>query len=343
MEGNDSFGHFVPYWFRYDDLFLQEPTYAYGKDWYDIPKQTKSEMVVDPTVYLVNNEDVMLVTLEAPIVHDGTFYGLTGVDISINWLQERIKQSNLYDGEARLSIVSNNGTVAATSAADTIPGKMYVDVFGLDEQQMLALERGKAGSVQLEHTLKVYSPILIGEGKTPWQVIIDIPLALITAEAQTQMYRSIYISLTLLLVILLSIFLFVSRLVKPLSSMVEITEKMAKGVLDTRNQIEYSNDEIGLMAGALEHLSDGLQRTSSFANKVGEGDLDAEFQALSEDDMLGNALVEMRENLKSIAAEDEKRNWVTKGQAEFGEILRLNNDNLKELSYNIIHHTFKYP
>jgi methyl-accepting chemotaxis protein len=342
MEGNDSFGHFVPYWFRYNDLFLQEPTYAYGKDWYDIPKQTQSEMLVDPTVYLVNEENVMLVTLEAPIVHDGVFYGLTGVDISINWLQERIKESNLYGGQAWLSVVSNNGTIAATSLHDTLPGEFYTDVFGVNEDQQLALERGKAGSVQTEERLQVFAPILIGEGKSPWQVVVDIPLTLITAEGKTQMYRSIYISLALLVVILLSIFLFVSRLVKPLSAMVKITEDMANGVLDAQSQIEYSNDEVGLMAGALEHLSEGLQRTSAFANKVGEGDLDAEFLALGEKDMLGNALVEMRENLKRIHAEDERRNWVTKGQAEFGEILRLNNDDLKVLSYSIIKHIVKY-
>ena len=31
--------------------------------------------------------------------------------------------------------------------------------------------------------------------------------------------------------------------------------------------------------------------------------------------MLGNALIEMRDNLKKVAEEDKRRNWATSGQA----------------------------
>lgn len=342
MEGNDSFGHFVPYWFRYEDLLLQEPTFAYGNDWYEIPKRTKKEMVVDPTVYTVNGESVMLVTLEAPILHDNVFYGLTGVDISINWLQDRINEAQLYDGAARLSIISNDGTIAATSAHDTLPGRKYEAIFGLEQRQKRDLELGRAGSKMTDESLKVYAPIVIGLGETPWQVSIEIPSEIITANAEDQMYRSIYISLSLLLVILLSIFFFVNRLIKPLTAMVRVTDTMSKGVLDSKVKIERSNDEIGKMADALEHLAHGLRRTTNFANSIGQGDLNADYEALSDDDVLGNALLEMRTNLKSISVGDAERNWVTVGQAEFGEILRNNNDDLSQLCYNIIHHTINY-
>ena len=46
------------------------------------------------------------------------------------------------------------------------------------------------------------------------------------------------------------------------------------------------------------------------------------------------------EQLRRI--EDEQRNWVTQGLAQFGEILRQNNDNLEELSYNILNYLVNY-
>ena len=63
---------------------------------------------------------------------------------------------------------------------------------------------------------------------------------------------------------------------------------------------------------------------------------------MSEEDVLGNSLIEMRDNLKSVAEEDKRRNWSTSGLATFGEILRQNNDNIEKLSDDIISNLVKY-
>lgn len=58
---------------------------------------------------------------------------------------------------------------------------------------------------------------------------------------------------------------------------------------------------------------------------------------------MGNALLEMRERLKGIQdeqdlakIEEEKQNWATEGVAFFGELLRKSNNNLQEMSYEIL-------
>ena len=89
----------------------------------------------------------------------------------------------------------------------------------------------------------------------------------------------------------------------------------------------------------------------SFVNKLIHGQLETEYTSGKEsgDDKLGSALVELRDNLKKNREEelkrkkeDEQRNWVTEGLARFGEILRKNNDNIQELSYNVISNLVKY-
>jgi len=66
-------------------------------------------------------------------------------------------------------------------------------------------------------------------------------------------------------------------------------------------------------------------------------------------DALTKALINLREFMvqskkdqEQRRLEEEQRTWVTQGLAQFAELLRKNNDNLEELSYNIIHYLVNY-
>jgi DNA anti-recombination protein RmuC len=123
---------------------------------------------------------------------------------------------------------------------------------------------------------------------------------------------------------------------------------MAKGILP-KGKINEGSDEIGQMATALNQVIDGQRQITNFADEIGKGNFDSEFVALSDEDTLGHSLITMREELRNAAEEEEKRkkedeqrNWATQGQAMFAEILRKNNDNMAELSYDIISNLVKY-
>jgi methyl-accepting chemotaxis protein len=137
-------------------------------------------------------------------------------------------------------------------------------------------------------------------------------------------------------------------LIRPINYIKNILLKMAKGILP-ENKIKEGNDEIGQMSYALNNLITSLQDVSEFANQIGKGNFETSFKPLSEEDNLGNSLLSMRDELKKAAEEEEKRkeedaqrNWATQGEAKFGEILRQNNDDMEELSYNIISNLVKY-
>src|SRR5690606_33853304 len=87
-----------------------------------------------------------------------------------------------------------------------------------------------------------------------------------------------------------------------------------------------ADDEMRPIIEAANKLSDNLQRASEFARAIGDGNVDHDFKAEGESDVLGNALVQMRQKLKSINEEDSKRNWSTAGRARFADILRRNDD-----------------
>jgi PAS domain S-box-containing protein len=137
-------------------------------------------------------------------------------------------------------------------------------------------------------------------------------------------------------------YLIVRSITTPINYIKDVVVKMGKGELVEDRSKKFSNDEIGEMAVAMDNLVSGLKATTSFAENIGNGKYDSQFQPLSEHDVLGNALLNMRGNLSRVAEEDKKRNWATEGMARFGEILRTNTNDVQKLSDEIIANLVKY-
>jgi methyl-accepting chemotaxis protein/PAS domain-containing protein len=153
---------------------------------------------------------------------------------------------------------------------------------------------------------------------------------------------TIGVGLALILVGIIAALLITRSIINPIEYIKKVILKMGKGELPQENQKNFNGDEVGEMAEAVEKLVVGLRSTSLFAESIGKGSYNAEFTPLSENDVLGNALIEMRNNLKQVAEDDKKRNWATEGMAIFGEILRKNNDNINRLSDEIVSNLVKY-
>lgn len=128
----------------------------------------------------------------------------------------------------------------------------------------------------------------------------------------------------------------------PINYLRDVLLKLGVGELVEDKKTKFSKDEIGEMAMATDKLVNGLKATTLFAKNIGEGKYDSEFKPLSEHDVLGNALIEMRTNLARVADEDKKRNWATEGLAIFGELLRENTSDLKKLTDTLTSKLVKY-
>lgn len=102
------------------------------------------------------------------------------------------------------------------------------------------------------------------------------------------------------------------------------------------------NDEIGVMASGINTLILGLKQTSEFAENIGKGEFNASYTPLSDDDVLGNSLINMRNNLKKVSDDDKVRNWANEGYAKFSEVLRYNYQDKKEFAYNVVFSLVKY-
>ncbi len=86
-----------------------------------------------------------------------------------------------------------------------------------------------------------------------------------------------------------------------------------------------------------------------FIDNLRQGNLNDTKLQYGKKDKLAKSLLKLRDYLvkskqeqEQGRIEEEQRTWVSQGLAQFAEILRRNNDNLEELSYNIISYLVNY-
>ncbi len=155
--------------------------------------------------------------------------------------------------------------------------------------------------------------------------------------------RIVFISAIIVILFAILATVLLSRdIVQPISYVRSIIQKLSLGELPEKQNRRFNRDEVGEMAVAVEKLANGLRDTSLFAEKIGKGNYEVEHAPLSERDVLGNALIEMRNNLKRVAEEDKRRNWATEGLATFGELLRKNTSSIEDLCDEIMSGLVKY-
>jgi signal transduction histidine kinase/DNA-binding response OmpR family regulator len=112
--------------------------------------------------------------------------------------------------------------------------------------------------------------------------------------------RSLIVLLAITIILLgiaLSIYM-TSVIIRPIQQIRHLIIDLSKGI--TRKiTAAAKRDEIGEMILSVNHLSEKLQETATFAQQIGLRHFDTPFLPLSDEDTLGKALITMRDNLNT--------------------------------------------
>ncbi|MFO7827293.1 MAG: cache domain-containing protein [Bacteroidales bacterium] len=315
----------------------------------------KVEYVMDPYYYSyqASDEEVLETSVAVPIMDGNEAVGVAGFDLLLERFQDLIVNIHPIEGSYAFLLAHNGQFVAHHN--EELVGQFITDLSGQDVDILQKIQNGKefSNSKKGENGNDYwvsYAPVYIGESPTPWSFGFAVPVDIIMAEEKATLRKSILVGLIGLILTAIIIWIIAHNISRPVVRTTKILSDLAKGDIDESKKIKIkSKDEIGEMGNSVNTLIDGLNKTAVFAQEIGKGNLDKEFELLSEKDVLGNSLLEMRKSLKIAneqeakrKIEDQKQNWATQGLAKFGEILRQNTDDMNEFAYHIISNLVKY-
>lgn len=218
----------------------------------------------------------------------------------------------------------------------------YEDPFVIFEITPMVEENGEV----MEATAKAL--MRIEELLVQQETIIDTKRTEM-ADSLRQLRSFIFLMLIFLIIAAIAISTVTTlSLSRPINKTKNILLSISKGILPDI-KLKEGSDEIGQMAKALHLVVKGLKDVSNFTQEIGKGNFSTDFTPLSDDDVLGQSLLEMRKELQEAKVEEEKRaeenrqrTWASQGVAIFSDIQRKNDENLEELSFDIISNMVKY-
>lgn len=316
-------------------------------------KLEATESIENPYFYSYSSnqkDQILMTSIIAPIIENGKFIGIVGVDISLDRYHPIITQIRPFKNSYAF-LVSNDLRYTAHPNKEKHGQYLFDDYEQIMNKYSIAekIANGEenlfmAKDVDGIKSQFIFSPIIIGKTLTPWSLAIVVPHKTVLADANKNFIVSIIIGLIGLVVLSLIILYISKNITTPILSITSILKGMAAGNISNDMKLTVNtDDEIGDMAKALNTTIDGLNQKVEFALNIEKGNFDSDLKVLSNDDILGNALIDMRNSLTKAAQEEEnrkeddmRRRWANEGLAKFGEILRQNNDNMEVLAKSII-------
>ncbi|NVO12200.1 MAG: GAF domain-containing protein [Bacteroidales bacterium] len=303
-----------------------------------------------------NMERKLLISLCSPVNISGKYVGMVGVDVELATLQENISKIKPFEGSFAF-LVSNKAVIAAHPNRDNIFKKLenlYKNDF-LNEKLGERITKGEEFSYYHTDSLgntyyMCYSPVKISNIPTPWALVLSTPIKVLTQKADSSLYISLFVGFTGLLIIVILLIFVSENIAKPIRRITKSLKRLATGEISDDLLIDIrTGDEIEEMSEALNTSVQGLNKKALSAIDIGKGSYGSEITLLSEKDMLGKSLIDMRDSLIRAQLEDEKRKvddqkraWANEGFAKFADILRQNSNDIHVLCDNVIKNLVKY-
>ncbi|MFQ2014828.1 methyl-accepting chemotaxis protein [Aeromonas veronii] len=148
-----------------------------NSEWYLCGRDTRQPCLMEPYLYEISAGNKMLMTsLTVPVLRDGKFLGLAGVDMNLPIFQQLAENlgKSLYDNKADVTLVSKMGLIVGSNR--------YADKLGRPLKEVgLTLPDGRPVSSDSDFIL--HQPIRVEAANTQWWLMIKVPKALALGKA----------------------------------------------------------------------------------------------------------------------------------------------------------------
>ncbi|PTY02419.1 hypothetical protein DB347_23730 [Opitutaceae bacterium EW11] len=323
--GSDAQGRYVAYWNRVGGLHL-EGCVDYDKpspasDYYQKPLKSGQEAVIDPFTYSIGGKDVMVVSFCAPIRNaDNEVVGVAGVDLPMESFQRLISHARV-GGFGYGFLVAADGTLVAFPQADAV-GKKAAD--RLKDSPILESQKTGQEFVGEVSSLVDGRPayaigIPFNIGRTPWYVVITVPLEQMLEEAVHLRNLCIVIGAIATALVVFVVALLARQIARPILRIISGLETAAEQMTSSANEVAAAGSNIAEgsseSASALEETASAVEEITSMVNRNSEDLGKAHSVVVTTVEKVSNAnssMIELKTSMEQISTASKETQEIVK-------------------------------
>ncbi|MCT7947410.1 methyl-accepting chemotaxis protein [Shewanella septentrionalis] len=148
-------------------------------EWYLCGKETLKPCLMEPYLYEITPGNKALMTsLTVPVLKHKQFIGIVGVDVNLPVFQTLIDKlsKSLYDGQAKVTLLSTRGLVVAASHYSKKARPLAESINPTLASQIISLHKNSGYMVNDDEIIVAY-PIKIPLANAEWSLVIQVPTA----------------------------------------------------------------------------------------------------------------------------------------------------------------------
>ncbi|MCA0969264.1 methyl-accepting chemotaxis protein [Halobacillus litoralis] len=244
----------VAYTDQYETAEYDFPSTA----WYQAGKEAETAGWTDP--YYDEASNITMVTTAVPFYENGTFAGVISSDIDITSIQRLVSElETSNNGHAFL--MDAQGQYLSHPEVENVMNGFVNNESHLGEagQQIIEQETGHFTDDGQELFFTTVP-------KTGWKLGISIPTAELYASSNVLLRNLLVICAIVIVVMGATIYIFSTKMTRPIEALSEQTKKVAEGRLDVQ-LTPRSNDEIGDLTN---HFNSMVHEMKEFIIKAGQ-------------------------------------------------------------------------
>ncbi|SFM75080.1 methyl-accepting chemotaxis protein [Marinobacter zhejiangensis] len=260
-------------------------------EWYLCSMDSLAPCIMEPYEYEISEGYSELMTsLVAPILNgEGSFVGVTGVDINLTTLQQAIigVSKELYDGQSRVTLLSEKGLVAAASHYGDFLGRPLNEAVPELADALVNLHRGER-SFDDGEVLAVAFPIEFDDTDAVWSLVIQLPRqaalaeldairSLLSEQVATTAQRQLLVGVVVSLLAIAVLILLVRSVTRPLDEISARMQNLAGAEGDLTRELKIdTHAELIALAGGFNRF---LGRLRTMINDLKAVDVQVQAQA----------------------------------------------------------------
>ncbi|WP_031481266.1 methyl-accepting chemotaxis protein [Maridesulfovibrio frigidus] len=259
-------GEYGPYFWsengelKAEDLIQYKP--ATTRAWYMGPRDSGGPILTEP--YYTEVAKTNMATISVPIIKNGNFIGIVGIDFVLEAFQKMV--GNIHPMDTGYAFLASNKGYCVAHPDKQLVGKNITEAFPENIRSEISADiaSGKSFHKDIISPLDgkeyffLFEPIVIAGTNTPWSIGLAIPTQKIYAESHEFLKVSLFLSAGAICLVLIVVLLIARSVATPINAMVGFAQDIADGNFDSKPDSRRFGGELLTLYNALSSMVTSL-------------------------------------------------------------------------------------